>query len=176
MPTAPPEVGHADRCGSAQGHRTVSVILTPGEKGCLMVTDGQPALQVRARDRPDSTDSQADTLALFASGGASGSRMDRKVQRPAVRVWLRWVHPLAIGQDRPSRLGPPEGGRRREDEPSGRVTRLRSCEADEHQNAEDRVRPVSDEDGPPARNSYAWALTVLSQTGELRLDSAVLGG
>ena len=44
---------------------------------------------------------------LTATGEASDSRMDREVQERPVSVWLRWgLHPLAIGQDRPSRRGP----------------------------------------------------------------------
>jgi hypothetical protein len=85
----------------------------------------------------------------FASSGASGSTMDREGQeRPLSAFGRGGFHPLAIGQDRPSRLGPagegrsdsrvlhlhpqgqaryPGGGRRREDEPRKVVTRPRQC-------------------------------------------------
>ena len=53
------------------------------------------------------------------------------------------MHPLAIGQDRPSRLGPagearyPEGGRRREDEPPGKGGAAAPVpEGDDHQDTE----------------------------------------
>jgi hypothetical protein len=104
---------------------------------------------------PKSTPILKLTVPVFdASGGASGSRMDREVQEQPLSV-SGWggVHPLAIGQDRPSRLGPagegrsdsgvlhlhprgqaryPEGGRRREDEPQARRVRANTGD-DEHQ-------------------------------------------
>jgi hypothetical protein len=86
---------------------------------------------------------------FIASGGASGSRMDRKCKSGTVSVWLEWVFILSpSARTGPSRLGPagegrsdggvlhlhpqgqaryPEGGRRREDEPQGRVARSRRC-------------------------------------------------
>ena len=56
---------------------------------------------------PDLSSSQAGSTVLIASGGASGSRMDRQVQqRPLSGLAEVEVHPLAIGQDSPGRLDP----------------------------------------------------------------------
>lgn len=98
------------------------------------------SLHQRGEDHPAPL---ATPQSLVASGGASGSRMDREVQNHHCQCQAgKVVHPLAIGQDRPSKLGPPGegrsasrvlhlhlvgqarhpgGGRWREDEPPGKV-------------------------------------------------------
>ena len=106
-------------------------------------------------------EAQADSRTSFASGGVSGSRMDRECKSGhCQRLAEVEVHPLAIGQDMPSRLGPasegrsdsgvlhlhprgqvryPEGGRRREDEPQEGV-RVRANAGDDEHEGDDHTR------------------------------------
>ena len=115
------------------------------------VNCGPPTDPVRRSGHIEARIAQIPKLTIrlsFASGGASSSRMDREAQEPHCGCLAgAGIHPLAIGQDRPSRLGPagegradsgvlhlhprgqaryPEGGRRREDEPPGKGWRVRA--------------------------------------------------
>jgi hypothetical protein len=87
------------------------------------------------------------------------------------------IHPLAIGQDRPSRPGPagegrsdsrvlhlhprgqaryPEGGRRREDEPPGKEWRVRAHAGDDEHQGDEQLENCL-HPGLPPRTPRLWA-------------------
>jgi hypothetical protein len=103
----------------------------------LAVTPGQPASQLRARDRPDDTESQADGIAsLLPPAGPRAQGWTGKCKSGHCQCLAEaGIHPLAIGQDRPSPLpGRVADGERMNPRKGVRVRA--NAGDDEHQGAE----------------------------------------
>jgi len=62
------------------------MVLKVNAAGLRRTCQDQPGPQVRQGGTPDRTDSPTTVRLSFASGGASGSRMDREVQEQPLSV------------------------------------------------------------------------------------------